>query len=203
MQQWGERKVCLLSGGWAFCLVQPGAMKGIRLYLYARQAPNARDGKELFRSMTNVSRENGSKTAVTRVKLEVRRSELWEWADPAEVSVAAGRKERRWWSAIVWSVYSIARISGGGSALQGSSRTSYATGKKKIKKKIRVCALCFVSNQCSKSWVSPGSTAGRAALPGRHTDAWKGAGWQCRQPTLPFGRAHITVQMQQGEIIAK
>lgn len=151
-----------------------------------------------------VSRENGSKTAVSRVKLEVRKSELWEWADPAEVSVAAGRKDRRCWSAIVWSIYSIARISGGGSALQGSSRTSYATGKKKIKKiKIRVYALCFVSNQCSKSWVSPGSTAGRAALPGRHTDARKGAGGQCRQPPLPVGRAHITVQMQQGEIIAK
>lgn len=76
--------------------------------------------------------------------------------------------------------------------------------KKKIKnKKISVCALCFVSNQCSKSWVSPGSTAGRAALPGRHTDACKGAGGQCRQPPLPVGRAHITVQMQQREIIAK
>lgn len=154
MQQWGERKVCLLSGGWAFCLVQPGAMKGIRLYLYARQAPNARDGKELFRSMTNVSRENGSKTAVTRVKLEVRRSELWEWADPAEVSVAAGRKERRWWSAIVWSVYSIARISGGGSALQGSSRTSYATGKKKIKKK-SVCVRYVLYQTSAASPESP------------------------------------------------
>lgn len=61
-------------------------MKGIQLYLYVTQAPNTKYGEELFRSMHNVvSRENGCKTAFNKVKLEVRRSELWERADPADV----------------------------------------------------------------------------------------------------------------------
>lgn len=71
---------------WAFCLAQPGAMKGMRLYLYITQAASTKDGEELFRSMHNVvPRENGCKTAISKVKVEVRRSELWEWADPADV----------------------------------------------------------------------------------------------------------------------
>lgn len=40
--------------------------------------PGIKDAEELFRDMHNVvSKENGCKTSINKVKLEVGRSELW------------------------------------------------------------------------------------------------------------------------------
>lgn len=50
----------------------------MNLYVH-NKAPYIKDGEELFRSMHNaVSRQNGCKTAISKVKLEVKRSELSE-----------------------------------------------------------------------------------------------------------------------------
>lgn len=86
MQRSRGRKSCLLRGGSEHFAHAAWGNEGIRLYLYVTRAPNSKYGEVLFRSMHNiVSRENGGKTAINKVKLDVRRSEPWERADTAHV----------------------------------------------------------------------------------------------------------------------
>lgn len=147
---------------WAFCLVQPGATKGIWLCLYITQAPKM--PRSYLGTCTMLfQRRTGAKRPLIK----------WNWKlggkrsgdeDP-QMCVRGSREKKRWCSAIVCPF----------TALQGfqDTRIKQAFVYNWLKKNKNPCVRCFVPNQCNKSWLSPDSTAGCAALPGRHTDACK------------------------------